>query len=135
MPHALSRAIRFGPMGAILAVTQLTSGEQMVSLLTAETLTFAVFGLSLTFGESRMARVNSVRAERRIATAAAAIMGFLAAGAGVAWWHLYVGKWPSTFGSWFPVAMLGVGIVAQPLFAWGVLYALLRKPKEGSTVA
>jgi hypothetical protein len=121
-------------MGAILSVTQLTSGEQMVSLLTVETLAFAVFGLSLTFGESRMAKSTGVRAERRIAVAAAAIMSFLAAGAGVAWWYLYVGHWPSAFGSWFPVAMLGLGIVAQPLFAWGVLYALLREPKGGSTV-
>ncbi|MGD1058035.1 MAG: hypothetical protein ABR992_11555 [Solirubrobacteraceae bacterium] len=121
-------------MRATLAVTQLTSGEQLVSLLTAETLVFAVFGLSLTFGESRMAKVNRVSTERAIAISAAAITSFLAAGAAVAWWHIYVDHWPSAFGIWFPVAILALGIVALPLFAWGVLYALLRKPKSGSVV-
>lgn len=103
-----------------------TSANAMNTLLTMESLLFAVFALSMSFGSSAAMRTMTARSARRLAIAAAATLTVLGAGAAVAWCDLFLRDWPDSFGRSFPVVAIAGGIVAQPVFAWMFVAKLAR---------
>lgn len=110
-----------------------TSANALTTLVTTESLLFAVFALTFSFGGSPAARVMLVSSARRIGVCAAAVLTILAGGAAVAWGDLFLSNWPSRFGQWFPVVAIAAGVLAQPLFAWMFIVNLYRRPKRDVT--
>jgi hypothetical protein len=98
------------------------------TLLTTESLLFAVFAVTLSFGASAAARAPRPRDARRLACAAAGVLTLFGSGAAVAWADLFLDDWPRRFADWFPVATLAIGIVAEPMFAWTFVAHIYRKP-------
>jgi hypothetical protein len=104
-----------------------TNSDAVTTLLTAESLLLAVFALAFR-GPSPAGGSMSVVFSRRAATAVAATLTVLAAGAAVAWGHLFFDKAPAGAG-WFPLLAIGVAIVAEPTFAWAFRWSLRRGSK------
>jgi len=109
-----------------------SSANALTTLLTTESLLFAVFALTLSFGSSSVARTVTTSAARQIAATAAGVLTFLGAGAAVAWVDLFVCPWPGRFAQWFPAVAIAVGILAQPVFAWSFVVGLSRGPTRGA---
>lgn len=109
-----------------------SSANALTTLLTTESLLFAVFALTLSFGSSPVARAVPTSAARQIATSAAAVLTFLGTGATVAWIDLFICPWPARFVQWFPAVAIAVGILAQPIFAWAFVVGLSRGPARGA---
>lgn len=107
-----------------------SSANALSTLLTTESLLFAVFALSLNIGSSPDARtmISGVGAAR----CAAALLTVLATGALVAWGDVFLCHWPHRFGQWFPAAAMAGGIVAQPIFAWVFVAKVTRPPRRSA---
>jgi hypothetical protein len=103
--------------------TNFTGANALTTLLTTESLLFAVFALTLS-GPSSLGSTMSVAFWKRSAKVGASTLTFLATGAAVAWGHLFLCDWPSAFVDWFPVLAIAAGIIAQPLFAWAFVWHL-----------
>ena len=104
------------------------SDRSLTVLLTTESLLFAVFALTLSFGSSTLGRVSLAGVARVVAIAAAAVLTVLGGGAAIAWFDVFVnGRWPNEFAAWFPAAAIALGAVCQPIFAWVFAINLVRK--------
>jgi hypothetical protein len=114
-------------------VLAFTSANALTALLTTESLLFAVFALTLGLGANPSARVSLLSSARLLGACAAALLTVLAMGAAVAWGDLFLTDWPDRFGRWFPVVVIGVGVLAQPVFAWLLVANLHRGPKRDVT--
>jgi hypothetical protein len=110
-----------------------TSTNALTTLLTTESLLFAVFALALGLSGTQLARTTLASAARNMAVSAAAVLTALASGAIVAWGDLFLRDWPARFGLWFPAATIAIGILAQPVFAWVVVINLRRRPRRDVT--
>src|SRR4051812_27130288 len=105
------------PAIATTTTTAFGSKDALAVLLTTESLLFAVFGVTFSFGAS--GRIAMADVARLMAVFAAMILPVLAAGAEVAWADLFLGdSWPDRFAGWFPALAIALGAAAQPLFAW-----------------
>lgn len=101
--------------------------QSLTVLLTMESLLFAVFAFTLTFGTSSLMRVARADVARKVAFSAACVLSVIGAGAAAAWVDLFIfGTWPHGFVAWFPVMAIAVGLVAQPIFAWVFVASLVR---------
>lgn len=102
--------------------------QSLTVLLTTESLMFAVFAFTPALTSGPIGRTMLARTARKAATAAAAVLTVLGAGAAAAWVNLFlVGDWPAGFLGWFPVVAILAGIVAQPIFAWVFVAKIWRK--------
>lgn len=110
-----------------------TSANALTTLLTTESLLFAVFALTLSLGTTPSARVALTSSGRRLGVCAATFLTFLAAGAAVAWGDLFLTAWPDRFAQWFPAVAIAAGVVAQPAFAWLFVVNLFRRPTRDVT--
>ena len=108
-----------------------TSANAISTLLTTESLLFAVFALALSFPSSPLAR--TAVSGRQIVFWAAALVTLVASGAAVAWLNLFLAHWPARFGTWFPAVAIAGGIIAQPGFVWVFVIKLSHKPTPGRT--
>lgn len=111
----------------------MTSAGLLTTLLTTESLLFAVFALTLALPGSAAATVMLGPRARRIALGAAFILTALASGAIVAWVDVFCDPWPDRFARWYPAVTIALGAVAQPIFAWIVVRNLYRKPVRDFT--
>lgn len=110
-----------------------TSANALTTLLTSESLLFAVFALTLSLGASTSAQVSLASAGRLIGIYAATLLTLLATGAAVAWGDVFLTDWPERFGQWFPAIVMAIGLAAQPVFAWLLVASLQRGPKRDAT--
>jgi len=105
--------------------------KSLTTLLSTEGLLFAVFALTLSFGNSSLILGVSADLGRKLAAAIAAVLTVLGIGAVTAWTELFVcSTWPSGFGEWFPVLAIVVAAVAQPMFAWVFVVRVRKKPSD-----
>jgi hypothetical protein len=105
------------------------SDKALTTLLTTESLLFAVFALTLSFGGNSLSSVVVVDVARKMALAVAAVLTILGIGAATAWVATFLGTDPSPhgFNEWCPAAAIAVGVVAQPIFAWFFVASLRRR--------
>lgn len=106
--------------------------QSLTTLLSTESLLFAVFSVSLGFGSNAAAYKVTAKTARRVATGAAIVLTLLALGAMTAWVAVFVT--PCTthgFLGWAPALMIALGAVAQPVFGW----VLARQLTSGSSSA
>lgn len=109
-----------------MAPTQFAAKDVLTTLMTTESLLFAVFALTLSFGASSLGRTMLAAPARWMAAVAAVVLTVLGSGAAIAWGNIFLGHWPSGFVHWFPIAALAAGILAQPAFAWLIVFKLFR---------
>ena len=102
----------------LATATQLAPTDALTALLTIESLLFAVFSITLTFGSSGLTKSVTGGLVRRIAAATAAVLTVLSVGAGTSWVKLFVGSSTYGFAQWSPAIALAVGLIVQPVFAW-----------------
>jgi hypothetical protein len=98
--------------------TRFDPTDALTSLLTVESLLFAVFSITLTFGSSGLTKNVTGGTMRRLARATAAVLTVLSIGAGTSWVTLFVGSSTHGFAQWSPAVALAIGVIAQPVFAW-----------------
>ena len=117
----------------MLDPTEFSSANALTSLLTTESLLFAVFGLTVSLGGSPAARIDLASPSRALAVVAACVLTLLALGAAVSWVDLFIGHWPGSFARWFPICTIALGIITQPMFAWMFVRSLFRRPLRDAT--
>src|SRR4051794_13786658 len=90
--------------------------KSLTTLLSTESLLFAVFALTFSFGKSSLIRGITAELGRKLAGGIAVVLTLLGTGAVTAWIELFVcGTWPPNFGEWFPVVAIVVAATAQPV--------------------
>jgi hypothetical protein len=110
--------------------TPFSQANALTALMTAESLLFAVFAVTLSIGAGPTAKQADMRFVRRLAVAAAAVLTLLGIGGLISWCDLFVAEWPGRLAEWAPLVALAVGIVAQPVFAWAIAYYMTRRPRS-----
>lgn len=96
----------------------MTSTQALTTLLTTESLLFAVFSVALAFGSSGLTSVVSAGFARSMVKAVAVVLTVLGIGACTAWIEVFVGACTHGFTEWAPAFGIAVGVAAQPVFAW-----------------
>jgi hypothetical protein len=99
------------------AAPSFTSADALRTLLTTESLVFAVFTSAVGLAAATPFGQRFLVSPRRLAFAAASFLTILAIGALVSWFDVFWGDWPGGATN-FSVLCILVGIVAQPVFAW-----------------
>ncbi len=104
--------------------------DALADALVLETLIFVAFSFSLSLAQPSRGGRHPFFAQGWFGWAVVLVIAAVAAAAGAAWWQLFHSPWPDGAIAWIEAAGLGVGILAQPLFA-----ALVNAQASRSTVS
>lgn len=94
------------------------ASSALTTTLTTESLLFAVFSFTLSFGASSLPSVVVTDVARRLSIAIAFVLTVLGVGAMTAWVEVFVSSGTHGFGAWAPAVAIAVGALAQPVLAW-----------------
>jgi hypothetical protein len=97
--------------------TGLEAKDVLANALVLESLIFVAFSFSYTLAQPVQGGRHPFFAQGWFGWVIVATITAVAAAAGAAWWQLYHPNWPHQTAEWIESVGLGVGIVAQPVFA------------------
>lgn len=110
-----------------VAAAGFTSVQAMTTLLTVESLVFAVASVAIALMFNVDLPVNPEKGARVLMIGSAVVVSVLALGALVAWADQFLDDFPSGIGRLVPVFCLALGILAQPVLAWTIAWLTLRR--------
>jgi hypothetical protein len=123
--HSLTQAVAREPSG-------FSSADAMTTLLTVESLVFAVFSIALALISNLDLAVNAEKSARALTLVSSSLVTALGLGAIVAWGQSFLGEWPSGVATMFPLICIAAGVLMQPVLSWWIAWLNLRRADEGS---
>jgi len=94
--------------------------DALTLLLTVESLLLAALAAAVALMGPQAAGGRPIAVGGGLAALIAAAITMVAVGAGAAWSSLYITPGPRGLTAWIEAIALAVGIIAGPLFSWGL---------------